>query len=66
MFLRVMSIVVLAGCAAACSKSEMAQARGREDAAKPVKVERVKQESIHRSVEVVGTLAAVDEVTVSS
>jgi multidrug efflux pump subunit AcrA (membrane-fusion protein) len=61
-----MSIVVLAGCAAACSKSEMAQARGREDAAKPVKVERVKQESIHRSVEVVGTLAAVDEVTVSS
>jgi multidrug efflux pump subunit AcrA (membrane-fusion protein) len=66
MFLRALSILFLVTASAACSKSETAQARGREDAAKPVKVERVKAEQIHRAVEVVGTLAAVDEVTVSS
>jgi multidrug efflux pump subunit AcrA (membrane-fusion protein) len=59
-------VLALVVTTAACSKTESAQARGREDAAKPVKTERVKQEAIHRSVEVVGTLAAVDEVTVSS
>jgi multidrug efflux pump subunit AcrA (membrane-fusion protein) len=59
-------LVVTMVTGSACSKTESAQARGREDAAKPVKTERVKQEAIHRSVEVVGTLAAVDEVTVSS
>jgi multidrug efflux pump subunit AcrA (membrane-fusion protein) len=51
---------------AACSKSETAQARGRDDAPKPVKVERVREETVRRNVEVVGTLAAVDEVTISS
>jgi len=49
-----------------CSKSETAQARGRDDAAKPVKVEPVNQQKVTRSVEIVGTLAAVDEVTISS
>jgi HlyD family secretion protein len=48
-----------------CSKADTAQARGR-DAAKPVKVEPVRQETLHRTVEVVGTLAAVDEATISS
>ena len=69
MFLRVikcMGIGGLAVVAVACSKSEIAQARGREDAAKPIKTESVRQEAVRRSVEVVGTLAAVDEVTVSS
>lgn len=66
MVLRVICVAALAAASAACSKSETAQARGREDAAKPVTVERVKQEAIHRAVEVVGTLAAVDEVTVSA
>src|SRR6516162_9108950 len=69
MFLRVikcMGIGGLAVVAVACSKSETAQARGREDAAKPIKTESVRQEAVRRSVEVVGTLAAVDEVTVSS
>src|SRR5215470_8987293 len=66
MFLRVSSVLFLAAAAAACSKQDGAQARGREDAAKPVQVEQVKRESVHRAVEVVGTLAAVDEVTVSS
>jgi RND family efflux transporter MFP subunit len=54
--------LVLSGC----SRSETAQARGRDDTAKPIKVEAVRQEAIHRTVEVVGTLTAVDEVTVSS
>lgn len=57
------------GCAAlgsaACSRSETAQARGREEA-RPVAVEQVRQETVRRAVEVVGTLAAEDEVTISS
>src|SRR5207248_6788089 len=47
-------------------KNETAQARGRDVAAKAVKTEAVKQETVKRSVEVVGTLAAVDQVTISS
>ena len=66
MVLRVIGVLAAASLAAACGKSESAQARGRDEAAKAVKVERVKQETLHRSVEVVGTLAAVDEVTISS
>ena len=49
-----------------CSRSQGAQAHGRDDAARPVQVEAVKQEAVRRIVEVVGTLAAVDEVTVSA
>src|SRR5262245_22313337 len=59
----VLTVVTLA---AGCTKSQGAQARGRDDAAKPVKVEAVQQEAIRRSGEVVGRLAAVDEVTVSA
>ena len=68
-----MKSIQLAVCAlalalptAACTKSETAQARGRDDAAKPVKTEVVHEETVRRVVEVVGTLTAVDEVTVSS
>jgi RND family efflux transporter MFP subunit len=60
------ALVALTAVAAGCSKSDAANARGREDRPKPVKVERVKEESVQRSIEVVGTLAAVDEVTISS
>src|SRR6185369_12796696 len=67
MVLRAVTAVALIAATAACSKSSpAAQARSRDDAAKPVQVEPVKQESIRRSVEVVGTLAAVEEVTVSA
>jgi membrane fusion protein, multidrug efflux system len=59
-------MVCLAWIAAGCSKSETAQARGRDTAVKPVSVEEVRQETVRRAVEVVGTLAAVDQVTVSS
>ena len=59
-------MVCLAWIAAGCSKTETAQARGRDSAVKPVQVEAVRQETVRRAVEVVGTLAAVDQVTVSS
>ena len=60
------AVIVAAAAAVACSKGETAQARGRDAAAKPVKVEVVKKERITRTVELVGTLAAVDQVTISS
>jgi len=56
----------LALAAAGCSKTELAQARGRDGAAKQVTAEAVRQETVRRTVEVVGTLAAVDQVTISS
>ena len=61
-------VVLLGGLATTggCSRSNAAQAHGKDDVARPVKVAPVRQETIHRAVEVVGTLAAVDEVTVSS
>src|SRR5206468_12032743 len=60
-------IVFVVGVCGACSRPETAQARGRDDAAgKRVKTEVVREEPVHRAVEVVGTLAAEDEVTVSS
>ena len=52
--------------ATGCSKSETAQARGGESTAMRVKVEAVRRDSIPRAVDVVGTLAAVDQVTISS
>jgi multidrug efflux pump subunit AcrA (membrane-fusion protein) len=57
---------LLALVTAGCSKTEPAQARGRDDAARAVTVEPVRQEDLRRTVEVVGTLAAVDEVTISA
>src|SRR4029077_20843032 len=62
----VLGMVCLAWIAAGCSKSDTAQARGRDTAVKPVSVEEDREETVRRAVEVVGTLAAVDQVTVSS
>ena len=59
-------LISVALASGACGKSETAQARGRDSAAKAVKTEPVRQESMKRSVDLVGTLAAVDEVTISS
>ena len=50
---------------AGCSDSSAEQAKSKQ-AAKPVKTEAVRQESVRRSLDVVGTLAAEDQVTVSS
>ena len=58
--------IAIALSAAGCTKSETAQARGRDTAAKPVTAETVKEETMKRAVELVGTLAAVDQVTISS
>jgi len=62
----VVVLAVMALAAGGCSKTDTAQARGREVSAKPVKVEAVLQETVKRTVELVGTLAAVDQVTISS
>lgn len=59
-------VAALALGAVGCSRSETAQARGGEHAAKPVRVEAVRRDSVRRAVDVVGTLAAVDQVTISS
>jgi multidrug resistance efflux pump len=60
------ALLVAALAVPACSKTDTAQARGRDDVAKAVKVESVGEQKVTRTIEVVGTLAAVDEVTVSS
>ena len=59
-------VAALALGAVGCSRSETAQARGGERVAKPVRVEVVRRDSVRRAVDVVGTLAAVDQVTISS
>jgi RND family efflux transporter MFP subunit len=56
------AIALLVGCA----QSKVKHDDGREPAAKLVKTEAVRQEALHRTVEVVGTLAAEAEVTISS
>jgi RND family efflux transporter MFP subunit len=58
--------VALAATAAGCGKSETAQASNRGAEPKPVAVASVEKASTPRAVDVVGTLAAVDQVTVSS
>jgi multidrug efflux pump subunit AcrA (membrane-fusion protein) len=63
---RMAFVAALALGAASCSKSETAQARSNETAAKPVKIELVRKDSVRRAVDVVGTLTAVDQVTISS
>jgi RND family efflux transporter MFP subunit len=59
-------MAVTALAAGGCSKTDTAQARGREGSAKPVHTEQVREETVKRVVELVGTLAAVHQVTISS
>ena len=64
---RALAAAILASLTlAGCSKSQTAQARGRDETARAVRTEQVQQEAVRRAVEVVGTLAAEDEVTISS
>ena len=63
---RIAVVAAIAVGAAGCSKSETAQARSNETTAKPVKIELVRKDSVRRAVDVVGTLTAVDQVTISS
>ena len=57
---------LLALVAAGCTKAETAKTATREEVAKAVKTEAVREESVRRGVDVVGTLAAVDQVTISA
>ncbi len=63
---RVAALSLLALIASGCSKGQTAQARAGDTAAKPVKIELVRRDSVRRAVDVVGTLTAVDQVTISS
>jgi RND family efflux transporter MFP subunit len=56
----------LAASLAACSRAQTAQASKRDGDPKPVSITVVHKNSVARAVDVVGTLAAVDQVTVSS
>jgi RND family efflux transporter MFP subunit len=64
-FLLTLAAVIAVGISG-CSKSETAQARSREGTPTPVKVDVVREDPVRRAVDVVGTLAAVDQVTISS
>jgi multidrug efflux pump subunit AcrA (membrane-fusion protein) len=59
------SVFALAA-AVACSKSSSAQARGGDGAPASVQTQLVREDIVRRSVDLVGTLAAADEVVVSS
>jgi RND family efflux transporter MFP subunit len=65
-FSRIVLTAGLALAAAGCSRTQTAQASKRDGDPKPVSVVAVHQASVPRAVDVVGTLAAVDQVTVSS
>jgi multidrug efflux pump subunit AcrA (membrane-fusion protein) len=58
--------VSLSVAAAACGRLAAGDPKGSEDNAKPVATTLVVKNSVRRSVDVVGTLAAVDQVTISS
>ena len=61
-------VVLCAGTSivAGCADSSAEQTGGSKEALKAVKTDAVRQESVRRTLEVVGTLAAEDQVTVSS
>src|SRR4051794_11356773 len=63
---RLFVLAALAASGVACSKPETAQARATEAPARPVQVEEVRRDAVKRSVDLVGTLAAVDQVMISS
>ncbi len=59
-------ILTLAAMASGCSRADSAEAGNPGGKPKPVAIVPVQQDSVRRSVDVVGTLTAVDQVTVSS
>ena len=59
------SLLLVIG-AASCSNNHRAEAKGNQDTARAVQIEPVRREDLHRPIELVGTLTAGDEVTVSS
>ncbi len=66
-FARTLGFAATAGfLLAACSTSATPKAKGRDESARTVKVADVRQEQVGRSIDVVGTLTAQDEVTIAS
>jgi len=63
---RLACLLTLTVSVTACGKTQTADARSREGTAKRVETAVVLKNSVRRSVDVVGTLAAVDQVTISS
>src|SRR5262245_13121051 len=59
-------LCTMATVTSGCADSSAEQAGGAQEAGKTVKTDAVRQESVRRTLEVVGTLAAEDQVTVSS
>jgi multidrug efflux pump subunit AcrA (membrane-fusion protein) len=59
-------LCTLAAALSGCADSSAEQDGGKKQPAKAVKTEAVRQESVRRTLEVVGTLAAEDQVTISS
>jgi len=64
--IQIAAVAVLITALAGCSRGEKPKGRARDDAPKTIKVEAVRQDSVSRSVEIVGTLAAEDQVTIAS
>jgi multidrug efflux pump subunit AcrA (membrane-fusion protein) len=65
-FRQIIAHTLLLLTAAGCSKTETAPARDGDGTAIKIQVESVRQESAVRAVDLVGTLAAVDQVVLSS
>lgn len=63
---RSLALLATLALSGGCTKSKADQGPRRESAAPQVRTEAVRQESVRRTIEVVGTLAAEDEVTISS
>jgi RND family efflux transporter MFP subunit len=59
-------LALVAVLASGCGRSETAEAGANDQARKSVKVVPVQKDSVRRAVDVVGTLTAVDQVTISS
>jgi RND family efflux transporter MFP subunit len=62
----ILFVVCATWAIAGCADSSAEQDGGKKQAAKRIKTEAVRQESVRRTLEVVGTLAAEDQVTISS
>ena len=60
----ILLLMTLAVTVGGCGRTQTADAQGREGAAKQVATAVVVKNSVRRSVDVVGTLAAVDQVTI--
>ena len=59
-------IILVTLGSAACGRTETAQASTRNGEPKPVRADAVRRESVRRAVDVVGTVTAVDRVTISA